>query len=328
MKIRYIKFSVSILSILLFAAFFFSCKKDVLYPTSTTIVVTDATADINSILFVNDTLGYIAGGDKYNSTELLTTHDNGKTWQRFNLSVNDSKEATSIAYNGYKATAVGYEGKFYTPATNSNNWQVIQTPNWGVWYQHIAFSNPNKGFIVSGEAYVVGKIFQIDSSFNLQLKDSFPYELCDIAFANDQIGYTCGYGAVMKTEDGGISWDLQNIQGDFFRSMSIVDPQNVWIAGYNGSIIHTKDGGAHWEKQRNGDNPLLAKYRFRGICFKDLNTGYAVGDKGLIMKTSDGGVHWSLLEKTTDKDLKCITIQKDGSLWIGGTQGLVLHIIE
>ena len=303
------------------------CKKDVLYPASTDVVNTGAVADINSIFFVNDTLGYVAGGEKYESTELLTTYDGGKTWQRFYKEGNDSKTVNSIAYTGTKIIAAGYEGKVYTQKGDPNDWLTTQMPDW-VWFQHITFASPNKGFIVSGEGYAPGNIYSIDSSLNFKMTDSLPFQLCDISFANEMTGYTCGYGAMMKTSDGGNTWQLQNIQGDFFRSLSVVDAQNVWAAGYNGTIIHTKDGGAHWEKQRNGDDPLLTKYRFRGIIFKDLNTGYAVGDKGLIVKTIDGGAHWSLFQKTTDEDLKCITLQKDGSLWIGGSDGLVLHIKE
>jgi photosystem II stability/assembly factor-like uncharacterized protein len=321
-------YNIKILALcLVLSCLFFACKKDVLYPTQTIEVATGAVDDINNILFINDSLGYIVGGSKYLSTELLTTKDGGTTWQRFYLNGDDTKQATSIAFNGSKVIAAGYAGKIYTPIPNSTDWQTTQSA-FSVWYQHIAFSQPNKGILVYGEAYATGGIYAIDSSLNIHLVDTLAYQLCDVEFANAQIGYTCGYGAIMKTEDGGDSWALQNIQGDFFRSLCILDVQNVWAAGYNGSIVHTKDGGAHWEKQRNGDNPLLAKYRFRGIAFKDINTGYAVGDKGLIMKTTDGGEHWSQFEKTTDKDLRCITLVKDGSLWIGGADGLVLHINE
>lgn len=313
--------------IMLLSILLFSCKKDVLYPAETTEVATGAISDINNIIFINDTLGYIAGGEKYLSSELLTTTDGGKTWNRFFKNNDGSKTVNGIAYNGSKIIAAGYGGQIYTPKANSDDWAIVPTQYYE-WFQNLTFPTPNKGFIVSGEGYALGNLFHIDSSLNVTLAEAYPYQLCDIHFADEQTGFMCGYGVVLKTVDGGTNWNLQNIKGDFYRSMSIIDAQNVWIAGYNGSIIHTSNGGKHWEKQRNGDNPLLDKYRFRGIKFKDLNTGYAVGDAGLIVKTVDGGVHWSLFKQTTNKDLKCITLHPDGSLWIGGSDGLVLHIKE
>jgi photosystem II stability/assembly factor-like uncharacterized protein len=107
-----------------------------------------------------------------------------------------------------------------------------------------------------------------------------------------------------------------------------MDAENIWAVGYNGSIIHTSDGGKHWGKQRNGDNPLISKFRFRDVVFRNLNIGYAVGDKGLIVKTTDGGLHWYLFKEVTNEDLKCITVKPDGSLWMGGSNGFVLHITE
>lgn len=321
--------SVKIVASLLLACLWLcSCRKDELFPAQTEVVTTGAIADINSILFVNDSLGYMVGGEKYSSTELLTTTNGGKTWQRFYLPDGSGSAAYSLAYNGSKIIAAAYGGRFYTPSPNSAAWQLTQTSEWGVWFQQLVFISPNKGYLVSGEGYAGGDMYEVDSSLNIQRLDTLPYQLCDIKFANGQVGYTCGYGVVMKTTDAGITWNLQNIQGDFFKSISILDAQNVWMAGYNGSIIHTADGGAHWEKQRDGNDPLLAKYRFRAIKFKDINTGYAVGDKGLIVKTTDGGAHWSLFKQTTNNDLKCITIHPDGTLWIGGTDGLVLHITE
>jgi len=297
-----------------------------LYPAQQVTVTTGATGDINKILFINDSIGYMVGGEKYETSELLSTSDGGRTWNRFFKSGNDSKGVYGIACDGQHVVAVGYEGKLYTPDAD-NSWQTRQTSFWE-WYQGLSFATPEKGFIVSGEGYALGCIYRLDPSMNAYKIDSFAYQLCDIRFSNAQVGYTCGYGSVLKTEDGGDSWVLQNIQGDFFRSISAVDPLHVWIAGYNGSIIHTDDGGQHWEKQRNGDDPFLAKYRLRAIVFKNLDTGYAAGDKGLIVKTTDGGKHWSVLKSDTDKDLKCITIHPDGSLWIGGSNGLVLHITE
>ncbi len=311
----------------LFCLLFCSCKKDLLTPGMARQITVATQDDLNRILFVNDTLGYLAGGDKYLSTALLTTTDGGETWTRFETGWEGSKAAYGLASNGTGIYAVGYEGKIYIKNDSGpGNWQRVQAPEWETWMQAVAFPAPDKGYIVCGEGYRAGRIYRTDHTGNISLVDSFEYQLSDITFPTAETGYVCGYGAVMKTTDGGSTWQLLNVKGDFFKSISCLGPDEVWCVGYNGTIIHTADGGASWEKLRNGDNPLLKKYRLRSVAFRDRNTGYAAGDKGLIIKTTDGGKHWSEMEHLTDSDFKSMALHPDGSLWLTGAKGTLFHI--
>lgn len=313
----------------LFCLLLYSCKKDVLEPKLARQITVATQDDLNRILFVNDTLGYLVGGDKYFSTDLLTTTDGGETWVRSETGWEGNKAVYGLAASGAGIFAVGYESKIYIKNDSGpGNWQRIQTPEWGIWMQAVAFPRPDKGYIVCGEGYRAGRIYSTDRNGNISLVDTFEYQLSDIQFPDPGTGYICGYGAVLKTTDGGATWQLQNVKGDFFRSISCLGPDEVWCVGYNGTIIHTADGGANWEKLRNGDNPLLKKYRLRSVAFRDRNTGYASGDKGLIIKTVDGGQHWSELEHLTDNDFKSITLHRDGSLWLTGAKGTLFHIRE
>lgn len=304
-----------------------SCRKDLLSPAATQQLDAHTQDDLNRIIFVNDTLGFAAGGDKYFSSVLLRTTDGGLSWQPYTFTGSDSKAVYGLAYNGTGAYGVGYDGKIYHYNDAAGDWQRFQSPAWE-WLQQIAFATPDKAFIVTGEGYRAGKLFRMDPAFNFSLVDTFEFQLADIQFPDNRTGYVSGYGAVLKTADGGDSWQLQHVKGDFFRAISCVGPDLVWIVGYNGTIIHTADGGQHWDKQRNGDNPLLKKYRLRAVYFKDSRTGYAAGDKGLVLKTTDGGAHWSEFERFTDNDIKCMTMHPDGSLWFGGANGTLFRMQE
>lgn len=318
------KLTLTALSCLLLLS---SCKKDVLEPRFAGQISVATQDDLNRILFVNDTLGFIVGGDKYYTTDLLMTTNGGATWTAFSNNWDGNKAVYGLAVNGNGLFAVGYDGKIYTKNdAGPAGWERVQTPAWEEWMQAVAFPEPGKGFIITGEGYRGGRIYSTGSNGTISLLDTFEYQLSDIQFVDKNIGFICGYGAVMKTTDGGATWQLLNIKGDFFKSMSYVDANELWIVGYSGTIIHTADGGVHWEKQRNGDNPLLKKYRLRSVVFKDRQTGYAAGDKGLLIKTRDGGAHWSEMEHLTDNDFKCITLHPDGSLWLTGAKGTVFHI--
>jgi len=316
-----------ILCIALWIPALHGCKKDQLAPRQVVPVAVPSTLPLNKILFVNDTLGFIAGGDKYTSALLLSTADGGRSWSSYQTSGGDSKSVYGLAADGNRVYAVGYEGKIYTKKTFDPDWLKLQTTEW-VWFHNIAFSEPGKSFIVSGEGYRGGRIYRLDGNLSLALVDSFEYELSDIRFADARTGYACGYGAVLQTTDGGQHWDLLDIKGDFFRSISCIGNDDVWMAGYNGSIIHTADGGRTWTKQRNGDNPLQKRYRLRAIVFRDRSTGYAAGDNGLLLKTTDGGDHWSEFESFTNEDLHTATLHPDGSLWVAGAKGTLFYIRE
>jgi photosystem II stability/assembly factor-like uncharacterized protein len=309
------------------SVFAFSCKKDLIQPETVEQITTAAKGDLNRIVFINDTLGYIAGGNRYLWSDILTTHDGGKTWQLFFKDDSDGKEIYGLSAFGDRTYGVSFDGKIFIKNGSGGDWNFVQT-GWWEWFQEITFTEANKGFIVAGIGYRNGRIFQVDSAGGIVKVDSFEYELSDIIFHNTQIGYASGYGAILKTEDAGNSWKLQDIRGDFFKGICTSGAQNVWAVGYNGSIVHSNDGGAHWERQRNGDNPLLKRYRLRAVAFRNDREGYAVGDKGLIIKTTDAGAHWVEMEQVTEHDLRCITLNRDGSIWVAGAAGVVLRIKE
>lgn len=311
---------------MLCCALLYSCKKDQVAPGLTEQVISPSQADLNKILFLNKDQGYIVGGIHYEQSDILHTEDGGKTWSLLHM---DAAQKAIYGITGYgdHLYAVGFDGKIFLKTTDSPQWQYIQT-NWWEWFRAIIFTEADKGFIIAGNAYRNGRIFQIGAQGNIRKVDSFDYELTDIDFAGPATGYACGFGAVLKTADGGANWELQDARGDYFKSVCALDENTVWIAGYNGSIIHTKDGGANWERLRNGDDPLLKRYRLRAILFKNALTGYAAGDKGLLLKTDDGGQHWMEIKPFTGKDLRCLAFNPDGSLWTAGSEGTIFRIRE
>lgn len=305
-----------------------SCKKDQIETARVTQVTTPSAADLNKILFTSKDEGYIVGGLRYEQSDILHTTDGGNTWSLFHMDGDGKKAIYGLAANNGNIYGVGFDGKiFIKNDAGMATWRYVQT-SWWEWFQDITFPETGKGFIVAGNAYNNGRILRTDGAGNILSVDSFEYELTAIGFASPAVGYACGFGAVLKTSNGGGTWVLQQARGDYFKSVSVLDEQHVWIAGYNGSIICTRDGGASWQRLRNGDDPLLKRYRLRAILFKDAHTGYAAGDKGLLLKTEDGGLHWMELKPFTGSDLRCLAFHPDGSLWTAGTEGVVFHIRE
>lgn len=305
-----------------------SCKKDQIETAQVQQVTTPSVADLNKILFTSKDEGYIVGGLRYEQSDILHTGDGGKTWSLFHMEGDAKKAIYGLAANNGSIYGVGFDGKIFIKTdAGTSSWHYVQT-NWWEWFQQITFPETGKGFIVAGNAYNNGRILRTDGAGKILHVDSFEYELTDIGFATPSVGYVCGFGAVLKTSDGGNTWVLQQARGDYFKSVAVLDEQRVWIAGYNGTMLRTEDGGASWQRLRNGDDPLLKRYRLRAILFKDAHTGYAAGDNGLLLKTEDGGLHWMEFQPFTRSDLRCLAFQPDGSLWTAGTEGTVFHIRE
>lgn len=304
-----------------------ACRKKSINPKSITIINSGTEGDLQKILFLTDSIGYIVGGSRYAYADILQTTDGGLNWSLSVFNQETDKAIYGLCQFEGRIYGAAFDGKVFFQADPETNWQNRQTNCWE-WFHGIDFATANKGFIVSGIAFHSGKIMQTDSIGNISKVDSFEMELSDIKFVSNSVGYVCGYGAILKTINGGQSWHFLNIHGDFFKSMSCPDEKNIWSVGYNGSIVHSENGGQNWDKQRNGDNPLLKRWRLRAVVFKDLKVGYAVGDEGLIINTDDGGKHWKEINNDNKKDLYSIAIQSDGTIWVVGEKGIILKITE
>jgi photosystem II stability/assembly factor-like uncharacterized protein len=64
--------------------------------------------------------------------------------------------------------------------------------------------------------------------------------------------------------------------------------ENVWAAGYWGTILHSSDGGRNWQQS---DTPTAET--LYAISFADGKNGFAVGASGTILHSGDGGVSWA-----------------------------------
>ena len=117
------------------------------------------------------------------------------------------------------------------------------------------------------------------------------------------------------TKDGGITWhkiENINVEGDYvtFNDISMISPDNIFLAASNGKIIATSNGGETWQIQfedstRTDCISYLEMFdENNGVAFGDAivlppphkiyffnnNLGWAIGN--FIVKTTDGGETW------------------------------------
>lgn len=128
---------------------------------------------------------------------------------------------------------------------------------------------------------------------------NFGLERIAIDPKHPSIIYTAGMWGVLKSTDGGNTWQKINLGFDISKKQGIdvsdiiIDPniKGVVYLSVNGEILGTKDGGKTWRNLTAGKferNP-----RFVEVAISPDNSAhlYAAGEEG-IFQSQDGGERW------------------------------------
>jgi photosystem II stability/assembly factor-like uncharacterized protein len=111
-----------------------------------------------------------------------------------------------------------------------------------------------------------------------------------VRFWDSSHGWVLANDAVMKTDNGGESWNLMHFYpGSKFNDIELVGPADFWIAGAWGHLIHSPNGFDWHEVVLTAS---LSENFIGWVKFVSKETGWAWGVKGDIVMTHDGGHTW------------------------------------
>ena len=156
-------------------------------------------------------------------------------------------------------------------------------------------------------------------------------DLHSVFFINDANGWITGLtGTVLKTTDGGTTWDIKPTNTtDHLYSVYFTDENNGIAVGGAGTIfnptriiIKTIDGGESWSIVQSGDTTLFS------VNFVNQNLGWAVGQDGKVLKTVNSGGSWSA-QTVLDTlefipNLYSVYFIDQSTGWIGGSDRTIL----
>ena len=128
--------------------------------------------------------------------------------------------------------------------------------------------------------------------------------LSDLSFINENTGWVIhSLGAVYRTTDAGISWELIDSipSSPGFRSVVFINESTGWIGSLNinNVLYKTTNGGYNWTVVTNLPNPVP-----RGICgIHALNNNFIYGcgtwgSSANFIKSTDGGNNWITKDMT------------------------------
>lgn len=164
--------------------------------------------------------------------------------------------------------------------------------------------------------------------------------LRDVFFVNSSVGYVVGgKGTIMKTQDGGETWDV--IPPAMYRNFSFVwfcNEDTGYVSSDSGTLFKTTNGGLDWNQLQTGTLEEI-----NDIFFIDEQTGFIATDDGKLLKTSNGGdtwqikiaANWEITSVTFANESKGIATSKagkyyltndGGNSWTGKTSPMGTHL--
>ena len=279
---------------------------------------------VDDIFFTDSLHGWAVSG-----TKILQTMDCGLSWADINQYSSHRLTDINFSKNG-TGWIVGWAGNIFKKKADTNFWEqlsegvrnglfdvffidekegwcvgtfgcILHTLNGGkTWEEQISntdstlfkvkFLNNLEGWIVGH--YVV--LHTIDGGKKWEIRNDFYWWFVDIDFFDEKNGLLIErFGAVLRTSDGGTSWQPVNNKplSGRLTSIAIINENEAWIGGSQG-LGHTTDRGATIQWYDVPNLSLVAH-----IQFVDNNTGFLCNDYGSFLGTNDGGWTWRELPR-------------------------------
>ncbi len=150
--------------------------------------------------------------------------------------------------------------------------------------------------------------------------------LLDVWFENNQHGFAVGaYGMILRTQDGGESWQdwspyIDNAQNFHYNGIDQVAGGALVLVGEAGQIHVSVDNGDTWEK---------CESPYPGSLFGVTGTGnvneiLAFGLRGTTIFSSDLGRSWTIVPNEGNTTLNNALVTEDGRITLVGNGGAVL----
>lgn len=141
-----------------------------------------------------------------------------------------------------------------------------------------------------------------------------------IHWIDEQNGVAVGENLIIRTSDGGVTWEevLQKFDTHFLDVVFLTANNGVAV-GTKGAVFTTSNGGKNWESKGSGtQNDLLSTAK---ITESEL---ISVGKNGEILKSTNAGMSWTKISSGSNSDLNDIAIVSQDTLFLAASDGVIL----
>lgn len=248
-----------------------------------------------SISAINKDTIYVSGQD----LSVLKTTDGGNNWIVLREGSYGNRNTSKVLFvNSVLGFLLG-DGieEFFKTTDSGKTWTKLQMELNFQGVTSVYFTSADIGFASIGNGHAGPVLKTTDGGITWATKTlPVSWGFNKVIFTSMQTGFMVGdLGNILKTEDAGESWQIQNefpssLSNSNLASVDFIN-QDLGFAVGKTDILKTTDSGKHWE--------LVAQSAFdiRSVSFIDSLHGICVGGDWLheyscITTTSDGGKTW------------------------------------
>jgi photosystem II stability/assembly factor-like uncharacterized protein len=236
---------------------------------------TGYTSSLWNVKFLNQNVGFLAAL----SGQILKTTNGGLNWtEKYNSGGNSMLTISPVDFNNMYISATN---GVYKTTNNGENW--LRTLPTGSFLYACYFTNVNNGY----SAGPVNKFYRSTDAGANWVETSSGVSFFAISFIGATTGFGVGSTSVMRTTDGGATWDNVHTASGALRDIYFCNTTVGYAVG-SSVIIKTTNSGSTWF---SCTCPSLS---YNGVHFFNTLTGYVCGDNSTIVKTTDGGSNWSI----------------------------------
>lgn len=261
-------------------------------------------ASLQAVSFVDARRGWAVGGLMQPSTRLpvavvLRTENGGRSWAALPQPTMPALRAVRF-FDDKRGMAAGIGSAFspggvFVTHDGGKSWRSLATDQPWAWNaadfrrdasEYRALLGGPRG--LTGRS-LAGRIEPSQAVATLRGVQS-------VAWATADRAWMAGDGGLIRTsDDAGETWAPpvarpDALLDDWFDWQTVTTVgDNVWVAGYPGSIVlRSGDGGRSWTQHATGMTTPI-----NDLAFFDKRHGVAVGEFGVILTTDDGGMTWT-----------------------------------
>jgi|GEM_PF-6560754 len=250
-------------------------------------------AFLNSVFFIDDMTGFIAG------SKFIKTTDGGTTWNNVTTGVTSNAIFQDVYFVNNNLGFAVYRDPFtgdgaIKTTDGGTKWTPVNINNDKYNKQYVYFADENLGFI-SGTSTLYRTTDGGDNWDTLAVGYNTQNLNSKVTFTNSTTGFFGKKGQVFKTVDKGDTWTDAPIDSHSVpQEIQFVSDKVGYLVCTSdtfGVPVHvlfkTTDGGNSWSDLTT---KLPGSTGFQHLFFTDETTGYLAGSAGIIKTTTGGDV--------------------------------------